>query len=126
VAQPLTCDLCGQENAQLVITNSDNGDVIAVGLSCVVVFYLTAASEMLSMMPAESIAAYADVLAPVIGRLEGMYDDAHSGHLIPASFRADGGGSTEPTPDGESYGTVMHGADGDAQAPAPVTAAVDE
>lgn len=85
MAQQLACDLCGQENAELVITNANNGDVIAVGPSCVVVFYLTAAGEMLAMMPAENVKAYAAVLAPVVGRLTGMYDDTGETPAIPAA-----------------------------------------
>ena len=103
MAQALTCDLCGQENAQLVITNSDNGDVMAVGPSCVVVFYLTAAGEMLSMMPAENVAAYASMLAPVVERLTGLYLDEAP----------------------ETGDLAVYGPDSDTGAPAPVSAAPD-
>lgn len=86
-----------------MVSNVANGDVIAIGDNCVIVFYLTAAGEMLALMPAENVKAYSTALAPVVGRLTGMYDD-------------DGGG-----------GTVMPAGapDGDAQATAPVTAATD-
>jgi hypothetical protein len=64
--------MCGQERAQLMQTNVDNGDVIAVGNNCMVVFYLTAAAEMLSMMPVENRAAYATACADALVTLDGV------------------------------------------------------
>jgi hypothetical protein len=70
-------------------TNVENGDVIAVGLNCLPVFYLTAAGEMLSMMPAANVARYAEACADVTARL-----------AVAAETVADGGADAmadEPT-----------------------------
>jgi hypothetical protein len=86
-----------------MVSNVANGDVIAIGDNCIIVFYLTAAGEMLALMPAENVKAYGTALAPVIGRLAGMYDD-------------DGDDGPPQAADGP---------DSDAQATAPVTVATD-
>lgn len=68
------CDMCQQEHAQVMQTNVDNGDVLAVGPNCLLVFYLTVAQEMLDLMPAENIAAYGSALTDVVTRLGGHID----------------------------------------------------
>jgi hypothetical protein len=74
MAAPISCDLCGQENAQVMQTNVENGDVIAVGLNCLPIFYLTAAAEMISMMPAANRLAYAAAAATAVNELTGLAD----------------------------------------------------
>jgi hypothetical protein len=61
--------MCGSEPATLLQTNVKNGDSLSVGDSCILVFYLTAATEMLGMMPAENVTAYAKALAPILDKM---------------------------------------------------------
>jgi hypothetical protein len=76
MASQLGCDLCGQENAILMQTNIGNGDVIAIGPSCVVVFMLTTAESIISEMPEANAAAYGEALAPIVARLAPIVDRA--------------------------------------------------
>ena len=69
MAQPIACDLCGQENAVLMQTNIGNGDVIAIGGSCMVTFLLSTAATILDEMPADAAAAYGEVIRPVVNQL---------------------------------------------------------
>jgi hypothetical protein len=69
MAQAMGCDLCGQENAILLQTNIDNGDVIAIGGSCMVTFLLSTAATILDDMPADNRGAYAEIIRPVVNQL---------------------------------------------------------
>jgi hypothetical protein len=69
MAQAIRCDLCGQENAVLMQTNIDNGDVIAIGGSCMVTFLLSTAATILDEMPADHVGQYAEIIAPVVSLL---------------------------------------------------------
>lgn len=68
--------MCGSEPATLLQTNVKNGDSLSVGDSCILVFYLTAAAEMLDLMPAENVKAYAEALAPVLEKMGASIDGA--------------------------------------------------
>lgn len=37
--QPIACDICGQENAVQILTNTETGGTMALGANCVPVFY---------------------------------------------------------------------------------------
>lgn len=43
MAQPLICDVCGQEEAYQMITNLQSGEVLALGPACIPMFYGQAA-----------------------------------------------------------------------------------
>lgn len=87
-----------------MISNIDNGDVIAVGPSCVIVFYLTASAEMLTLMPDENVTAYAKVLAPILDRMAELadYDGAAAAEQVTmADLAAVAGALKSPAPDAD-------------------------
>jgi hypothetical protein len=69
MAQAMGCDLCGQETAILLQTNIDNGDVVAIGGSCMVTFLLSTAATILEDMPADHRGRYAEIIRPVTEQL---------------------------------------------------------
>lgn len=126
MAQVIACDMCGQEPAQVMQTNIQNGDVLSVGANCQLMFHLTVAAEMLDMMPADNRAAYADALAPVLEKLSW-----HAAVAADEAAHGGGGGVPQVTAilgtDGRDSGeTVISGPQGDAGEAAAVGTAGDD
>lgn len=69
MASVVACDMCGEEQASMMQTNTANGDTIAVGDSCSLAFYLTIVQSITESMPADILAAHAAGLQPVIDAL---------------------------------------------------------
>lgn len=80
MAQSQHCDTCGEEPAVITIITNASGDVIMVGASCMPIFYLTAAAEILDAMPEANRAAYAEVLQPITEKLAAI--DGRAGEDI--------------------------------------------
>lgn len=73
MATAITCDMCQQETAQVMQTNIDNGDVLAIGASCQLLFHLTVAAEMLDLMPGDARGAYSEVARRIITALSDKF-----------------------------------------------------
>lgn len=106
MAQAIACDLCGQETAVLMQTNIENGDVIAIGGSCMVTFLLSTAATILDEMPADRRGAYAEIIKPVTDQLSvhvaaaaaaDLEAAAAGGPGTAASAPADAAAADEPT-----------------------------
>jgi hypothetical protein len=99
MAQSQYCDLCKQEPADVTIITNASGDVIMIGASCMIIFYLTAAAEILDAMPGENRKAYAEVLHPIVEKLAGFAVEGAAAPLMvypDDSAQADGGGGDVP------------------------------
>ena len=89
MAQNLLCDLCQQEPAQLMQTNIDNGQVITVGASCMLLFLLTTAETIVSDMPPEVAAQYGETVASIVDKLSdrviaiALDEDPTTGDMVP-------------------------------------------
>lgn len=65
MAQAIACDLCQQEPAVMMQSNLGNGDTIGVGQACMVTFYASSLTAMLSDAPPEMLNELAPVLLPL-------------------------------------------------------------
>jgi hypothetical protein len=67
MATVLPCDLCGTEPAVMLETRMETGEVIGVGASCVLPFYLGAATSLMREMDGAGMAAYAGMVNELHG-----------------------------------------------------------
>lgn len=82
MASTVTCDVCNSEPASLMQSNVANGDTLAVGDSCIVMFYLTIVQTALEDAPAEIVEQYRVALTSLLDAFSGMLKKADSEYLI--------------------------------------------
>jgi hypothetical protein len=106
MAPAITCDMCQQEIASVMQTNIGNGDVVAVGNSCLLTFYITIVAEVVDAMDPDLRLAYAEVISPVVVKLvEAM---AAAG-VAPAMDENPAAGNMEMLPMSEESAISIHG-----------------
>lgn len=78
MASAMACDMCQSEPGTVMQTNIGNGDVIVIGDSCQLAFYLTVVQTIIDSMPAPAVAEYAAAIKTTLDALTTSLDTAAS------------------------------------------------
>lgn len=94
MAQTIPCDLCQQETAVMLETRVETGDVIAVGASCLIPFYVGAATSLADTIDYDAGAVYAPMVEVLAAKpVFAGHHDADTGQDVPPT--------TPPVPETE-------------------------
>ncbi len=100
MAGQLPCDICGEEVGITLQTNLANGDVMAVGVSCMLAFYLASALQWSEQVSPEVLEAAAPQVV-ALAHVPRFWDALHA-ELARLAADSGGQGAAASSPRGKS------------------------